>query len=172
MRRVLLVVFSATELGNCYVNTGSRCPQVAKSGANRTVLYRTRWYRRDLAGTSSYAGKCYQMAVAHHLTPSISYKLICSAKTTTGVVFPTRTALLQLVNPALCTAGTPGQMRGTVDIQPLQQNTINWYTAATGGTPIANTASGATFTTLLFRRRLRICTGLNFWWLPSSTRTL
>lgn len=128
------------------VNNAAVCPGASATMQVQSPLagYTYNWYDAATGGTLLHTGTSY--TVTNVLVNATYY---VEAVNTTSCISATRTPVTVTVN-ALPAAPSANNMTvcsgGTVTLQvqnPLAGYTYNWYTVATGGTPVA---SGATYT--------------------------
>lgn len=128
---------------------GSSATLTATGNVNTTY----RWYTTPAGGTAVFTGATYTTPVLNDTT--VYY---AEAVSSTGCAAALRTpftvnvteapAAPAVVNPTVVCAGNPA----TVTVQaPVPGVSYNWYTTATGGSPIATNVSSYTTTVALTR---------------------
>jgi gliding motility-associated-like protein len=136
-----IIKFNNVVTNNANICAGSSVTLSATAVPNTTF----NWYTAATGGSPVHTGPTYSPAVAGTTTYYVSAaRAGCTDESE-------RTAVTVTVNPipvapvitnnniSVCPGGT-----ATFTAQPVSGVTINWYTAATGGTPIA---TGISFTT-------------------------
>ncbi len=121
---------------------GTRCSTGTVSLSAVASAGTVNWYAASTGGSSLAAN-------ANYTTPSISATTTYYVDATaTGCTSPTRTAVIAMVNPLPTVAtSTPGNNCGTGTVvlgATASAGTINWFTAASGGSSIG---TGYSFTT-------------------------